>query len=179
MGALVQADIGALLEQAGAHPRGNRHDCPKCGGLRTVTHSEEVFFCHKCQWKGNVVGLEKELGIYRRIPSAQYREFCRKRERAHEAAARLYVEVHSRRMELLDDLHSLARLEALAHDAGPTEAAWDSLALVYSERPVIEAELDAIESATAQEALELLGSGRGDFEARYPQNSPQPSNGSM
>src|SRR5438093_10811719 len=85
MGALTQSEIAALLETGGADPRGKGQDCAKCGGVRTVTHTDEVFYCHKCEWKGNTFTLAKELGVYRRLPSAEYRELCRTRELAREA----------------------------------------------------------------------------------------------
>lgn len=152
----VQPAIVELLEQAGAKPRGNRHDCPKCGGYRTVTHSSEAFFCHKCGWKGNTVSLAKELGVYQRLPKAEFVRQVWKRERAHEAALRLYGAVHSQRRKPLDMLHDLNRLEAVAHDAGPTESGWGNLALVYQHRPKIESELDFLESATAAGLAEFL-----------------------
>ena len=157
VGTLTQPDIGALLEQAGCQPRGNhRHDCAQCGGKRTVTHSEEAFYCHRCQWKGNVITLAKELGVYQRIPSPEYKEFCRKRERARDAAQRLYAAAKRRRFELLEELHSLNRIEAGAHHAGPSDTAWNGLALVYSERPTIETELDRLEGGSAGELVKLL-----------------------
>jgi putative DNA primase/helicase len=100
MSTVVQYEIGALLEMVGARPRGNRHDCPKGRGLRTATHSAEAFYCHKCGWKGNAVTLEKGLGIYRHLTSAEYKEIrCRhepsnregeaKRRERQDAACRL------------------------------------------------------------------------------------------
>jgi len=136
MGAIVQYDLRGLLEQAGARPRGNRHDCPKCGGFRTVTHSAEAFFCYKCQWKGNTVSLAKELGVYQRLSPAEHREVCQERERADRAARVLYERVKARRFELLDEFHGLNRLELLAHDAGPDNpTVWNALDLVYRNRP--------------------------------------------
>jgi len=152
----VQSDILELLETAGARPRGNRHDCPKCGGLRTVTHTEECFYCHKCGWKGNGISLAKELGIHRRIPSPEYRELCRTRERAHDAAERLYRAAKARRFELYDRLRILARVEAGAHRAGLSETAWRALAMAHREQPAIEAELDRLGSGNAGTVLECL-----------------------
>jgi ribosomal protein L37AE/L43A len=151
-----QHDISELLTLAGARPRGNRHDCPKCGGVRTVTHTAECFYCHHCQWKGNAVTLQKELGIYRRLPSEEYREIRRKRERASEAALRLYAVAHQRELSLQHDLRSLGRMEQAAHDAGLDKAeTWDTLAEVYAQRPAIEAELDVLETGSAREIFNL------------------------
>lgn len=156
MSATAQDELSALLKQAGARPRGNRHDCPKCAGLRTVTHTSECFYCHKCQWKGNAVTLQKQLGIYERIPSAEYRKQSQMRRRAHEAALRLYAVTHQSQLELRKRLRELGRLELVAHEAGPTEEAWDVLAKVYAERPRIEQKLDALESVDLATIISIL-----------------------
>jgi hypothetical protein len=54
--------------------------------------------------------------------------------------------IHHRFRELLDLLSDVNRLEIAAHDAGPTETAWESLEVVYRDKPKIEAELDWLES---------------------------------
>lgn len=156
MTAIVQYELTDLLEQSGARPRGARHDCPKCGGRRTVSNTDEVFFCHKCQWKGNVITLKKELGIYQRIPSAEYRELERNRERVRDAAERLYRAAKARRFELYDGLRSLARIETGANRIGPSEVAWGALAVAYEQRPGIEAELERLENGSAQIVFECL-----------------------
>ncbi len=159
MSTAIESGIVGLIEQAGARPRGNRHDCPKCGGLRTITHSEKAFYCHKCHWKGNVTTLEKELGIYRRLPSAEYREQCRRRERASKAARTLYAKVHQRQLDLREELRLLGRAELLAHEQGADDPkAWDTLAVVYQSRPPIEAALDTLENSTAAELIRFLDS---------------------
>jgi hypothetical protein len=96
------------------------------------------------------------LGIYRRLPSAEYRELCRKRERVRDATERLCAAAKSRRFELYDQLRTLARIETGAHSPGPTEAAWGALALVYRQRPVIVAELDALENCSVADLFDLL-----------------------
>jgi ribosomal protein L37AE/L43A len=149
-------NIGELLEQAGARPRGNRHDCPACGGVRTIAHADDVFYCHKCQWKGNTITLAKELGVFRRLSPEEYRQLQQNREHADRAARALYERVRERRFELLDSLRDLNMLAAVARKAGPSEAAWDSLALVYSERPALLAELTAFENCRAADLLRFL-----------------------
>jgi hypothetical protein len=121
-----------------------------------------VFYCHRCHWKGNFVTLAKELGVFRRLPSAEYRELRQRRERAGRAAQALYQRVKAWRFELLDDLHSFNRLEWQAHDAGPDHpATWDALSTVYEKRPAILAELAILENVPAAELLELLFGGVG------------------
>ena len=150
----VECDLPALLEMSGARPRGNRHDCPRCGGLRTVTHTPECFYCHKCQWKGNAVTLAKELGRDRRVCSAEYRELCQNGERADRAARDLYERAKARRFELLEELHTMNRLEWQVRDAGPDHpVTWDALALVHRRRPVVLAELTILENFGAAELL--------------------------
>jgi ribosomal protein L37AE/L43A len=146
----TQYDVPTLLEMAGAKPRGNRHDCPKCGARRTVTNTADCFFCHHCQWKGNNITLEKELGVHRRLSRAEYQELRRKRDRAHDAALRLCAAVKTRRTDLLDWLYALNRFEARARKAGPTiEAAWQGLGLTYADRPKVLSELVILENAIA------------------------------
>ena len=156
MSTAFQPGIVELLEQAGAHPRGNRHDCPKCGEFRTVTHTAECFYCHHCQWKGNSVTLAKELGVFQRLATAEYRELRKRREQADHAARELYARVKARRFELLDQLHDLNRLESVAHDSGPTEAAWDALAVCYRQCEPILAELTILENSGAADVIRFL-----------------------
>jgi len=153
----IEYDLAALLEMTGARPRGNRHDCPKCGGLRTVTHSAEAFFCHKCQWKGNTVSLAKELGLYQRLSPAEYREFRQNQEQADRAARVLYERVKARRFELMEELRGLGRLEVRAHEAGLDHpATWGALELVYCDRPALLAELAILEECGAADLLRFL-----------------------
>ncbi|HUZ47879.1 MAG TPA: hypothetical protein VMW54_14685 [Terriglobia bacterium] len=149
MGAVaVQSDITELLAQAGARIRGrNRADCPECKRFRAVSYTEDTFFCHGCGWTGNAVTLAKELGIYRRIPSAEYRELCQNRERTREASRRLFYASKASQLELQARLRELGRDELLAHEQGADDPkAWDTLASVYADRPSIEQKLDLLES---------------------------------
>jgi hypothetical protein len=119
-----------------------------------------VFYCHKCQWKGNSIILAKELGVYRRLPSAEYRKLSRDRERADCAARALYELIKARRFELLDELDTLHCLESQAHEAGPDHpATWDSLALCYSRWPRVLAELAVLENAGAAELVRFVSAG--------------------
>ena len=165
----AQCEIGSLLEMAGARPAGpRRYHCPDCGGRRTVAADESkgVFNCHHagCGFRGGIGTLRKRLGLRReRLPPAEYRELCQRRDRAHEAGQRLYAAVHSRRMELLECLELLADLERTARDAGPAEAAWDALAVVYRERPCVLAELASLENVPVADLVKFLTA---DAEAR-------------
>ena len=153
MGALVQTDIGVLLEMAGARIRGrNRADCPDCKRPRAVSFNETAFCCHgiDCHFHGGPGTLRQRLGIERQwLPKAEYARQCRERKRGSEAARRLHHAAKVRRFALYDELRTLARIEVGAHDCGPTGAAWSALALVYSERRRILAELAIFENANA------------------------------
>jgi hypothetical protein len=148
-------EISLLLEQAGNHPRGNRHDCSKCGGRRTITHTAEVFYCHKCTWTGNTITLAGELGLTREwLPRNEYIRRRQQRERADRLAHVFYNQARQQCFALLDELHAVNRLEGQAHQAGPDHpATWGALALVYSETAKIEAELDFLENASARDLL--------------------------
>ena len=160
MSAAVHYHLPALLEQAGARPRGKRHDCPKCGGRRTVTHRDEVFYCHRCQWRGNTVTLARELGLAQRLSPAEYRDPRQRRERADRGARDLYERIKARRFALLDELHALNRVEWHSHDAGSEHpVTWDALAMVYGERPGILAELTILENCSAADLLRFLSAG--------------------
>jgi hypothetical protein len=163
LNASTQCDIGALLEACGARISGhNRADCPVCKRCRSVSYTESVFCCHGigCGFRGGIGKLRSRLGIRREwLPPAEYRELCRRRELAHEAAERLAAAVHSRFMVLLDWLRDVNRLQALAHDAGASEPSWESLALAYADGPAILAELGILEFASVADLLRLLTAG--------------------
>lgn len=150
--ATIQYAVTDLLEQAGAQSRGSRFDCPKCEGQRTITHTEECFYCHKCQWKGNVVTLARELGIHDVRTDEEKRRSREERERTREAAWRLYAAFDSRRRVLVSELSYLRSLEKMAHEGGPSKASWESLEFVYRKWRKAESGLDSlIECATVRD----------------------------
>jgi hypothetical protein len=163
MNTATQYSIGALLEMNGARIRGRgRADCPDCKRFRSVSFKEIAFCCHGlgCEFRGGIGALKKRLGIRREwLSPKEYRELCRKREQVDEAARRLAAAVHAQRMELVELLQDLDRLEALAHDAGASESRWESLALVYSQLARILAELAILESASAADLARFLCAG--------------------
>ena len=156
----VEYDMADLLTDAGCTLRGrNRADCPRCGAMRTVSYSAEVFCCHHagCDFRGNAFTLARELGLARRLSPAEYRELCQERERADRAARALYERVQARRFEFLDELRGLNRVEAGAHEAGMAHpSTWDALALVYRERPKVLAELVILENSSAADLVRSL-----------------------
>ncbi len=162
MATVVQPALVELLKMSGARTRGRRADCPDCGSKRTVSvdESKDVFFCHHagCGFHGGIATLRRRLGIERQwLPRGEYIRLQRGRERADRLALDLYERVKARRFKLLDELHSLNRLELLAHDAGPNNPeSWGALARVYAERPGLLAELLILENSTAAALIRFL-----------------------
>jgi hypothetical protein len=169
------AEIAALLEQAGAVPprygRGNWR-CPEHPESRSpslsVNLDKGVFRCfhvetgRECGFRGGVAFLKRRLNIRGGpwLSREQYLLQKRERERAErtqDASWRLSCAVRLRRIALLDWLRDLNWLESAAHDAGPDDPqTWPDLALVYCLRPTVEADLDFLESASAEETAYFL-----------------------
>jgi hypothetical protein len=120
--------------------------------------SKGVYHCHGagCDFSGSCATLARELELIPRLTAEEYRELRKNRARADRASRALYVRVQARRFELLDRLHDLNRRESVAHDAGPTEAAWDTLAVCYRERGPILAELAILEDCGAADVIRFL-----------------------
>jgi hypothetical protein len=147
----MNAEFLNLLERTGARIHGRRADCPECGAWHTVSIDEDrgLFCCHHagCNFEGNLATLQRRLGIRRQwLPRSEYRRQRRQHERAKLERWRAYEANRNRRLQLLDELQELNRLEMKAHEAGPDHpATWGALALCYRQREAIEAELDELE----------------------------------
>jgi len=170
LSAATQHDLSELLTLAGSRIHGRRADCPDCSGKRTVSIDEGrgLFYCHHigCGFSGGVGTLRKRLGIAREwIPRSEYLRQRQTQQRASEAAERLFYAVKARRLELQERLRELGRVELLAHEQGSDDpAAWDALAVVYAEQPMIEQGLDALEPAGVADAVRIL-CGVGELES--------------
>jgi hypothetical protein len=154
-----------LLERAGARLRGRgRADCPWCKRSRSVSFDDTrgVYHCHGagCDFSGGVAKLAQQLGLARRLSSAQYRELRQNREHGDRSARALYQRVRARRLELLERLRGLRRIELRAHDAGIDHpATWGALALVYRELPALLAELALLENTGGIELVRFSCAG--------------------
>ena len=115
MSTATQFDIGALLEMDGNRPRTNRHDCRRCGGIRTITRTNEFFYCHKCHWTGSTITLAKQLGVCRRLSSAEYHELQRSQELAHEAERNKEGRKHAEARRLAESIWAKARPAPVTH----------------------------------------------------------------
>ncbi|HEY6272470.1 MAG TPA: hypothetical protein VIX19_10815 [Terriglobales bacterium] len=158
----MSLDLLSLLEQAGARVRGRRADCPSCKRRRAVSINPEegVYCCHglDCDFRGNSNLLARQLGISREwLPRREFLRRLRLERRADAMARYLYSRLQSRRFELLDEFRALDRLRHRAIAAGEGHGAfWDALAFIYQRQSVIEAELDALESASARQLIPLI-----------------------
>jgi len=164
----IQLGFPELLARVGAipprHGRG-KWTCPDCQRpALSVNPDKGVFLCHHagCDFRGGIGVLRQRLGIAREwLPKPEYIRQMRGRELADRAARALYGVVRARRFKLLDTLHNFNWLEFLAHDAGADNPeTWESLALVYGERPLILAELAILENANAADLLQFLSEDR-------------------
>ena len=168
MNEIAQYDLPTLLERAGAKPprygRG-KWRCPKHSGSPSlsVDIARGSFNCHHagCDFHGSAHSLARQLGLARRLSSAEYAELRQQRERADRVARKLYELVRGRRFELLDELHRLNRLQQWAHDAGPEQVeTWDALAKVFDARPGVLAELTILERYGAAGLIRFLQADR-------------------
>jgi hypothetical protein len=153
-----------LLEQAGTIVHSRRGDCPRCKRRRSVSIDPEqgLFMCHgfNCDFHGNIKTLQRWLGIEREwLPRGEYIRRRGQERRADAMAPHLYSRLQSRRLELLNELRAFDRLEMKAHEAGPDHpATWGALAVVYRQRPEVEAALDWLERTNARELVHFFSS---------------------
>jgi len=151
-----------LLERAGFKLRSkNRADCARCEGhsFSTVSYTDEVAHCFRCQWKANVVTLSKELGLWKNSGFQRlHGQHLRSRSR-HRAVIGSFERWRDHRIRVLSgryrDLRFQAQLgrEVLLHY--PTCApALDALARFYHEESKILRQLDFLACAKASPWLE-------------------------
>lgn len=163
----VEYDLADLLRRVGARVRGKRADCPWCRGRRTISHTDQVYFCHRCGAKGNAFTLARDLGLAPRLSPADARAFCLERERA-EAAANAFLALVQKARFGLDTLHiALLNLGDRVHERlkanHEDETAWDVLAYLHAELPRIRAQLTLLSHGTVGDRLAWL---EADNEAR-------------
>ncbi|MBI3934961.1 MAG: hypothetical protein HY316_09740 [Acidobacteria bacterium] len=115
-----------LLERAGARPGryGRKWHCPRCpertAPALAVDRDREVFYCHRCQWRGGRRALESELGIEAQKPTPAER---RKARLIHTEAERFLAWERRRRIAAAALLRTLDRADADWREVGRTELA--------------------------------------------------------
>ena len=138
MAALTSAE---LLERAGARPgRGRRWWCPRCQGRTpalAVDPERELFYCHRCLWRGGRRTLERELGIeaQKPTPAARHRAnlIRMEAERFANWARRRRIEEAAvlRTLDKADgDWREVGRKELETH-GGVSERTWGRLHLAW------------------------------------------------
>lgn len=143
----IHNDFSVLLERAGFHIRGKRADCSRCEadgpgkGRGTIAFTDEVAYCHRCQWTRNIRTLSRELGVNVSPETQQERE---------------RRELHAEFKEFLDTtwlvfirrLWCIQRKRTLAVGVlacfPECEPAWAALADCHDELPWLLAALDTL-----------------------------------
>lgn len=146
-----------LLERAGFRVRGpKRADCAHCTGRSrgTVSYTAEVAYCHRCHWTGNVLTLAHRLGLGSPVATADQR--ANEEREALLAAFDAWRE--ARVQEVLARSRALSRCARHAHSIlrrdPEREDAWDALARLYHEEPILSATLDFLMCVKASVWLE-------------------------
>jgi ribosomal protein L37AE/L43A len=159
----VEFPLVALLERAGATLRSrSRADCPRCGGKRTISHTDEVFYCHHagCEFTGSALTLAKELGLAPERSADERRQFAQLRKRAHEKAGLVYQRVKARRWKLYDTHQNLLTIWTNAREAlgenPQNSTAWAGLAFAQSRLDEVRAALLLLEDGPFPDVLAFL-----------------------
>lgn len=163
--ASVQYDLASLIVRAGGALRGrNRAACWRCGGRRTVSYNQQVFYCHKCGLKGNGLALARRLGLPTGRITAEYRAFRRRLERLSRDPEELAQASLARRWQLQEAFRSLLTIKQGAlkrlHHNSENELAWAGLACFYRQMPVVLAELMILEDGHARDVKTLASGSR-------------------
>jgi hypothetical protein len=147
-----------LLERAGSRKvTARRADCFGCGGYRTISHTDEVFFCHQCGVKGNLVTLAQSLGLEVAAPPAA--ELLAARRAAHRLAVeaeqrrRQAQEAHCTWLYVLDVVEEAARTLGLLPD---DDGVWGMLAEGEAALREARAELTILDGGSAAELIDYL-----------------------
>jgi hypothetical protein len=163
----IEYDLVDLLQQAGARIHGRRADCPWCGGRRTISHADEVYYCHRCEAKGNRFTLARELGLAKRLSPKEVQGYHRIREESKEAAEWAYEKFRSQRLDAAEKCRSFARLvdrasERLKLDPGD-KLAWERLAFAYPQLDLAVAEHVLLSEAPIAQRLAFLEASEVEF----------------
>ena len=135
--------LSELLERTGFRIRGRRADCIHCEGHSrlTVAFTDEVAFCHRCKWTGNLRTLSRELGL----PLAPETLESRKRHaRAEEFDKWLNVCHLFLRGRLRHLTHRAEMAKKILAQFPDCEPAWSALADFYHNEARILGALDTL-----------------------------------
>ena len=146
-----------LLERAGFTIRSaKRADCAKCTGRSrgTVSYTERLAYCHRCDWRTNDIALARELGIAPanggpRTNDGRAKALPLQGPHTRERETRIAAFAAWRKAkvdELIARAHRLRFRADVAHlalnDDPDWQPAWQALADCYHEEAQLEATLD-------------------------------------
>jgi hypothetical protein len=139
----VFADFKTLLDHAGFRIRGRRADCLHCDGSSrlTVSFNDEVAFCHRCKWTGNLRTLSREFGVPVAPETAQHRE-SRTRAKQFDQWRATCQRILADRFRDLGLLAERAKQELAV--SPNYEPAWTALADFYQNEPSLSGALDLL-----------------------------------
>lgn len=146
-------NLSDLIERAGFHVRGRRADCIHCEGQSrlTVAFNDEVAFCHRCKWTGNIRTLTRELGL----PLApEAREAWERRVRVgqFEEWGNTCWLILVRRLRFLTRRAELAK--SILTRFPDCESAWGALADLYHSEAIFTAAFEFLACEKLPEYLE-------------------------
>ncbi len=140
-----QLTLPDLLVRAGYRIRGRRADCLQCQaeghGPSTIAFTDEVAFCHRCKWTGNIRTLSRQLGV---AAGPERPEDVAKRERAaqFEKWRDACFRILARRLRILARQAELAK--QILRNFPDCEPAWSALADYYHNESELLGALDVI-----------------------------------
>ena len=166
--AQIQYEVLELLRRAGATLRGpRRSDCPECHSKRTVSYTEELYFCHNagCDFRGNCVTLARELGLLKPLSPREAEDLKRIRERARRAAEEFAFRLRERRLVLQAEHRELLTIyyggqERLKRDRDP-KIGQTLVAYAKKQLRKIRAELAIVEDSPIPKRLKFLNANEG------------------
>jgi len=135
--------LSQLLKLAGFRVRGRRADCSRCDGHSrlTVAFNDEVAFCHRCKWTGNLRTVSRELGLPLAPESSEARERRARAAQFDEWTAACHT-ILTRQLRSLERRAELAK--KILAQFPDSEAAWEALAELYHNEAGIIAALDML-----------------------------------
>jgi ribosomal protein L37AE/L43A len=154
----VEYEVSDLLRRTGAVPprygRG-KWTCPRCQRTAlSVNQSSGLFNCFHagCDFRGNAFTLARELGLTKRLSSAEARALRLEKEQAERASSAFSAQVRAARFGLaalhIELLNLRGQAQARLKVNSDNEAAWEVLAYIHSQLPRVRAALLLLSEGT-------------------------------
>jgi hypothetical protein len=159
---ISQLNMEMLLRETGFRIRGKRADCQYCTGRSrlTVSFTDEVAYCHRCNWKSNSFTLSKERVLLDENSAAaeifQREQRERRIFRVEIAALEQWLDSNywrvADRYRLLG--HAAQKARTFLQENPNDETAWEALASFYHWESKLAAAMDYLTFAKASQWLE-------------------------